>query len=83
MESNCLSVELPELLRGYVQERVARGEYASEADFLLDLIRRDREAHAAKRLRELIQEGLESGPARPMTEADWSDLRARATQTVA
>ena len=33
---------------------------------------------AAQRLRELIEEGLASGPARPMTEADWTELRARA-----
>ena len=83
MDTNCLSVELPESLRSYVQERVARGEYADEGEYLRDLIRRDREGHAAQRLRELIQEGLYSGPARPTTEADWASLRARATQSLA
>jgi antitoxin ParD1/3/4 len=83
MDTNCLSVELPESLRGYVQERVARGEFADEGEYLRDLIRRDRESHAAQRLRHLIQDGLDSGPARPMTESDWVDLRARATQSLA
>jgi antitoxin ParD1/3/4 len=83
MESNCLSVDLPETLRGYVNERVACGEYADEGDYLRDLIRRDREAHAARRLRELIQEGLDSGPPRVMTDTDWSLLRARAIRSAA
>ncbi len=83
MDTNCLSVELPESLRSYVQERVARDEYADEGEYLRDLIRRDREGHAVQRLRELIQEGLDSGPARPMTEADWASLRARATLSLA
>jgi antitoxin ParD1/3/4 len=83
MDSNCLSVDLPETLRGYVKERVACGEYADEGDYLRDLIRRDRAVHAARRLRELIQEGLDSGPARAMTEADWSNLRSRAIQSAA
>ena len=83
MDTNTLSVELPEPLHGYVKERVERGEYADEGEYLRDLIRRDRQVHAAQRLRELIQEGLDSGPARPMTEADWASLRARATQPLA
>lgn len=83
MDMNCLSIELPDSLLGYVQERVARGEYTNEGEYLRDLIRRDRESRAALRLRELIQEGLDSGPARPMTEADWTDLRARCIPSAA
>lgn len=83
MDTNCLSVELPESLRGYVRERLAGGEFADEGEYLRELIRRDRESHAAQRLRHLIQEGLDSGPARPMTESDWVALRARATKSVA
>lgn len=83
MDANCLSVELPESLRDYVQERVASGEFADEGEYVRDLIRRDRESHAAQRLRHLIQDGLGSGPARAMTESDWADLRTRATQSVA
>ena len=83
MDTKCLNVELPESLLGYVQERVARGEYTNEGEYLRDLIRRDRESRAALRLRELIQEGLDSGPARSLTEADWADLHARCIQPAA
>jgi antitoxin ParD1/3/4 len=83
MDKNCVSVELPESLRRYVKARVAGGAFADEGEYLRDLIRRDRDVHAAQRLHQLIQESLDSGPARPMTESDWADLRARATQSVA
>jgi antitoxin ParD1/3/4 len=83
MDTNTLSVELPESLRGFVKARVESGECADEGEYLRDLIRRDREVHTGQRLRDFIQEGLDSGPARPMTEADWADLRARAIQSVA
>lgn len=66
---------LPETLRAYVEQRVRDGDYADTAEYLRDLVRRDREAQAAKRLRELIEEGLNSGPAREMSEADWAELR--------
>ena len=73
-----LHFELPESLRDFVDERIRRGEYADVGEYLRDLVRRDRETQAAARLRELIREGLASGPGRAMTEADWADLRARA-----
>ena len=68
---------LSEADRAYVAQRVRDGAYASVGDFLSDLIRRDREQQAARRLRELIEEGLASGPATPFTDADWEALRER------
>ncbi|MFN9211673.1 MAG: type II toxin-antitoxin system ParD family antitoxin [Betaproteobacteria bacterium] len=80
MDHPALQLELPDSLRRFVDERVQRGDYADAAEYLRDLVRRDREAQAAQRLRELIQEGLASGPPRALGESDWSDLRARAVQ---
>ena len=81
MSSNTVSVELPDPMRSFVDERVRLGAYADPAEYLRDLVRRDREAQAAERLRQLIQEGLASGPATPMTDNDWAALRARAIPT--
>jgi antitoxin ParD1/3/4 len=80
MEDNTLTVELPDSLRSFVDERVRRGDYADEGEYLRDLVRRDREGQAAARLRELIEEGLASGPPRSMSEADWAELRKLALQ---
>ncbi len=43
------------------------------------MYRRDQDEQAAKRLRDLIQEGLESGPGRELTRADWAELRPYCT----
>ena len=75
MNENTLSVEMPHPLRTFVDERVREGDYADEGEYLRDLVRRDREAQSAVRLRELIEEGLASGPPRLMAEADWTQLR--------
>ena len=75
MNQNTLSVEMPDPLRTFVDERVRGGDYADEGEYLRDLVRRDREAQSAARLRELIEAGLASGPPRVMVEADWAQLR--------
>ena len=41
-----------------------------------DLVRRDQEEQARKRLRALIEEGLASGPGRLRTKADDKELMA-------
>ena len=58
-----------------MDERLRQGDHADESEYFRDLVRRDREEQAARRLRELIEEGLNSGPAREMTESDWAGLR--------
>ena len=63
MSSLTVSFTLPETMRSDIDERVKSGSYGNTSEYLRDLIRRDQEAQAAKRLRELIEEGLASGPA--------------------
>ena len=71
-----MSFALPESMRGYITERVKSGSYGNTSEYLRDLIRRDQEAQAAKCLRELIEQGLASGPATPLTPADLDAIRA-------
>lgn len=82
MDSTTLQVELPDSLRSYVDERVRTGDYPDAGAYFRDLVQRDHAAHAGRRLRELIQEGLDSGPARELTDADWAELRMRALRPV-
>ena len=56
-------------------DRVRSGVCADEGEYLRDLVRRDQESQAAARLRQLIEEGLASGPARAMSPQNWADLR--------
>ena len=73
-----MSFALPETMRSYIDERVKSGSYGNTSEYLRDLIRRDQEAQAAKRLRELIEEGLQSGPGRALSADDWDSLRLTA-----
>ena len=78
MSSLTMSFALPETMRSYIDERVKSGSYGNTSEYLRDLIRRDQEAQAAKRLRELIEEGLQSGPGRALNADDWDALRQTA-----
>ena len=78
MDDTTLEQALPPPLREYVEQRVRDGSYADTAEYLRDLVRRDREDQALRRLRELIEEGLASGPATPLTEGEIESIRARA-----
>jgi antitoxin ParD1/3/4 len=78
MSGNTMSFSLPESLRGYIDERVRSGQYGNTSEYLRDLIRRDQEDQAKQRLRQLITDGLESGPARRLDRRAVAELRARA-----
>lgn len=77
MEPHTVKIELPEPLGGYVRQLVSRGEFASEGDFLRELVRRDRDLHTAQAVRALVEEGLSSGPATPLTDAELGAIRER------
>ena len=71
-----MNIALPEPLRAYVAERVELGQYGNTSEYVRELIRKDQRDQAIARLRELVEEGLASGPATPDTQADWDDLRS-------
>jgi antitoxin ParD1/3/4 len=75
MSSNTMSFALPEAMRSYVNQRVASGQYGNASEYLRELIRRDQEEQARKRLRDWIEEGLMSGPGRVMTPQDRAGLK--------
>ena len=78
MSTTTMSFALPETLRRYIDERVKGGTYGNTSEYLRDLIRRDQQEQARQRLRELIQDGLQSGPGRELTQSDWAELRKTA-----
>lgn len=78
MSTNTMSFALPETLRSCVDLRVRSGDYGNTSEYLRELIRRDQEEQAKKRLRELIAEGLNSGPGRTLTRKTAAELKKRA-----
>jgi len=73
-----MSFALPEALRRYVDQRVRSGQYGNTSEYLRELIRRDQEEQAKKRLRELIEDGLSSGQGRTLTRRVAAKLKERA-----
>ena len=76
MSRHTMSFALPESMRAYIDARVSAGSYGNTSEYIRDLVRRDQEEQAKKRLRDLIEEGLASGPGRPRTKADDEELVA-------
>lgn len=71
-----MSIDVPESMREYIDNRVAAGNYGNTSEYIRDLVRRDQGEHAKKRLRDLTEEGLASGPGRRRTNADQKELLA-------
>jgi putative addiction module CopG family antidote len=56
-----LSVSLTEMMRSYVEDRVADGTYTSISDYMRDLIRADMErANKLATLRQMVKEGTDA-----------------------
>ncbi|MDO9003961.1 MAG: type II toxin-antitoxin system ParD family antitoxin [Aquabacterium sp.] len=78
MSKNTMSFALPDALRAYIDQRVQSGQYGNTSEYLRELVRRDQDEQARKRLRDLIEEGLNSGVGRTFTPEVAMELRQRA-----
>ncbi len=65
-----LNISMPDEMRAFIETRVSMGEYQSASDYLRDLIRHDHE-----KTEQLLMDGVNSGPARPL---DMSALKKKA-----
>ena len=65
MTTTTMSFALPEAMREYVDQRVSSGQYGNTSEYL----------------RELIEEGLRSGPGEALTPQRVAALRKRALGT--
>lgn len=78
-----INISLPDELRAYVEEQVAKGGYSTLSEYFRELVRSDQKRKATERLETLLLEGLDSGTATPMTQQDWEDIRAAVRERVA
>jgi antitoxin ParD1/3/4 len=70
-----MNIALPESMKQFVLAQVSAGGYSTASEYVRELIRADQKAKAQQRLEQLLLEGLDSGPATPMTKRDWEALR--------
>jgi antitoxin ParD1/3/4 len=74
-----MNISLPDDLKEFVDEQIRSG-YSSASEYVRELIRNAQKEAARQQLEALLLEGLNSGPATPMTEEDWAMLRMKAKE---
>jgi antitoxin ParD1/3/4 len=74
-----LMISMPPALQSWVEAQIAAGRYTDAADYLRDLVRRDRESSEADAqwVRAMVQEGLASGVVDAEPEDVLKDIMAR------
>ena len=70
-----MNVSLPAPLRAELEKKLKRQSYGTTSEYVRELIRKDLQREAIAKVDELLLEGLHSGPAVPMTDHDWQELR--------
>lgn len=78
-----MNVSLPDQLREFVDQEVREGGFASTSDYMRDLIRQRHREKAAEFLRQLIAEGLASGPAEPVSKETFARMRKELRERLA
>jgi antitoxin ParD1/3/4 len=78
-----LNISLPDELKRVVDERVARGNFASHSEYMRSLIREDQKRIEREQLEAKLLRRLQSGESVPMTDADFDHIRARLRSHVA
>ena len=68
-----MNISLPDSLKSYIDEQVAERGFGTASEYMRDLIREDRER---QRLRKLLLDGAESGPAVVADDDYFAALRA-------
>jgi antitoxin ParD1/3/4 len=69
-----MNVSLPDELKAFVDRQVSTRGYASSSEYVRELLRREQDR---EKLRELLLEGLESGPGREADADYFAGLRER------
>ena len=80
---NTMNIAIPKQLKTFVQRQAERRGYSSVSEYVRDLIRGDQESQAIAMLEAEYLKGLESGPATPMTQQDWQEIREEVRRRVA
>jgi antitoxin ParD1/3/4 len=83
MSKTTMSIAIPDSMRAYVSARVESGAYGNMSEYFRELVRKDQFDHAKARLRTYIGDGLSSGSAQPLTDADNQELLAIARGDIA
>ena len=72
-----ISVELPDHLLDFVEQKARSGGFANAGDYIAALVEAAREQGAA--IESALIEGLSSGPSDAWSDEEWQEIRRRVT----
>ena len=78
-----VNIALPDSLRDFVQSRIQGGGYKDISDYIRELIRTDQRQTSQALLEAELLTGIASGPAREITDSDWTAIKQEAKRRVA
>jgi antitoxin ParD1/3/4 len=75
-----MNISIPDEMKAFVEAQMTEEGFTSASEYLHALIREAQKRRAKRDLEAKLLEGLESGPATPMTREDWLAMRAEALE---
>ena len=71
-----MSISLPDDMKAFVEDQAQKNGFGTASEYVSAIIRDVQERQAERdRLDSLLIEGLDSGPATPLTKKDWEHIR--------
>ncbi len=70
-------------MKEWVDKQVQTGGYETASEYVRQLLREEQRRQAQRKLEDLLVEGIESGPATPMTRKGWDEVRQEGRQRLA
>jgi len=74
-----LNISLPEAMRVFIEEQIAKGGYSTASEYIRDLIRQAQKQSQQEKLEAMILEGVDSGEPIEITDEWWEQKRAHLT----
>jgi antitoxin ParD1/3/4 len=68
-----MNISLPDTLKAFVDEQMAKGGYSSASEYIRELIRDAQKKATQQRLEAALLEGPESGKPLPVTSEFWQE----------
>ncbi|MEH2325749.1 MAG: type II toxin-antitoxin system ParD family antitoxin [Nostoc sp.] len=75
-----LNISLPDAMRAFIDEQVAKGGYSTASEYIRDLVRQAQKKADKEKLEAMLLEGLDSGELIEVTDEWWEQKRAQMMQ---
>ena len=72
-----MNISLPDSMRAFIEQKVARGGYSTASEYIRQLVREDQKRATQERLETLLLEGIESGERIEGNAEYWAQKRAK------